>query len=70
MKLDKYMTTSVMDSFNKKMSEQKTIAINKENIEMFIQSLLQNSGKILEESIVSVFDNITRYDKNNKQNIE
>lgn len=70
MKLDKYMTTSVMDSFNKKMSEQKTIAINKENIEMFIQSLFQNSGKILEESIVSVFDNITRYDKNNKQNIE
>lgn len=64
--IDKYMTTSVKDSFRAKMKEQGEIAINKRNIELFVSAVMQNAGSILEESITSVFSYLTKYYKENR----
>lgn len=66
MKIDKYMTGSVLESFREKMAQQGNIAINKQNIEAFLATIMQNSGNILEESIVSTFEYLTKYHKENR----
>lgn len=70
MKIDKYMTEKVLDSFMEKMAEQGNIAINKHNIEAFLSVILQNSWNILEESIVSTFEYLTKYNKENRHEPE
>lgn len=66
MNIDKYMTEKVLDSFRKKMAEQGNIAVNKKNIEEFLSVIIQNSWNILEESIVSTFEYLTKYHKENR----
>lgn len=70
MNIEKYMTGKVLDGFRDKMKQQGNIAVNKQNIELFIASVLQNSGNILEESIVSTFEYLTKYHKENRHEPE
>lgn len=60
------MTAKVLEAFQNKMKEQKNIALTKNNIEVFIQSIMLNGNNILEESITSAFDLMTRYDVENR----
>lgn len=64
--LEKYMTAKVLEAFQNKMKEQKNIALTKNNIEVFIQSIMLNGQSILEESITNAFDLMTRYDVENR----
>lgn len=64
------MTGKVLASFREKMKEQGNIAITKENIETLISSIMFNSKSILDESIVSVFDNLTKYHSDNRYHPE
>lgn len=68
--IKKYMTWKVLDAFQEKMKEQWKIALNKRNINMFVEAIIYNSGSILEENVTVVFDLITRYDKKNTIHIE
>ena len=60
------MTAKVLEAFQNKMKEQKNIALTKNNIESFIESIMLNGQSILEESINSAFDLMTRYDIENR----
>lgn len=64
--IQKYMTGKVLEAFQAKMKEQGKIAINKKNIALFIETVLQNGNSILEENITVVFDMLTLYDKDNR----
>ena len=64
--IEKYMTGKVLASFREKMKEQGNIAITKENIETLVSSIMFNSKSILDESIVSVFDSLTKYHTDNR----
>lgn len=68
--ITKYMTWKVLDSFQAKMKEQWKIAINKKNIALFVETVLQNGNNILDENITVVFDILTRYDKDNRYHVE
>lgn len=68
--IEKYMTGKVLISFREKMKEQGNIAITKENIETLISSIMFNSKSILDESIVSVFDTLTKYYDDNRYHPE
>lgn len=70
MNMEQFMTAKVLDSFQEKMKTQKNIAINKKNIEMFIEVLFQNSGSILEDSILNTFDYLTKNYKDNRFSVE
>ena len=68
--IEKYMTWKVLEWFREKMKEQGNIALNKQNIEMLVTSIMHNSKSILEDSIVSVFDNLTKYHTENRHHPE
>lgn len=64
--IQKYMTERVLKDFQSKLADQKNIAISKKNIEFFVQTILQNSTNILEDSIVQSFEELTRYTTDNR----
>ncbi len=70
LKIEKYMSNKVKQDFSEKLEKQWAIAINKENIKLFAQAIFQNRESIVEDSILEVFDEFTKYHKENREYIE
>lgn len=64
------MTDKVRQDFRKKMESQKDFAITPENIRLFVQAVVSNSGSFLEDCVVEVFDSFTRFHEHNREHVE
>lgn len=70
LKIEKYMSQKVRDDFRDKIERQGAMAVNKENIKLFAQVIFQNRQSIVEDSILEVFDEFTKYYKENRVHVE
>jgi hypothetical protein len=68
--IEKYMTSKVREDFDRKVREMGNMAINEANIKNVVMAVIQNSGNILEDGIVEVFDIFTKYYKENRVHVE
>jgi len=64
-KVSGLMTEKVREKFNKWREEQGGTDLNRENIFMFFEAIIQQRRAIADECIVDAFDKITQYGKNN-----
>ena len=68
--IDKYMSYSVIQNFEKFIKQQSKMAFTKENTREFFEMIMMNSGNILERAIVEVFDMLTEHYHENRMNVE
>jgi len=52
------------------MREQGSLAITEDNIRKFADMIFMNRGNIMENAIREVFDEFTKYHKENREHIE
>ena len=70
LKIEKYMTNRVRNDFISKIRNMGNMAINEQNIKKVVAAVIQNSGSILEQNVVDVFDLFTKYYKENRCHVE
>lgn len=70
MGMDRYMTSDVYKNFQQFIKEQGLVQFTKENVRDLILMLLQNSGNILNNAVVDVFDLFTKYHDENRCHVE
>ena len=70
LKIEKYMTNRVHNDFISKIRDMGNMAINEQNIKKVITAVIQNSGSILEQNVVDVFDLFTKYYKENRCHVK
>lgn len=68
--MDKLMTKSVRDNFQKFSQAQGHLDFTRENAEELVNLLFLNQNTILEKCIVDVFDEFTKYHKENRLHVE
>lgn len=68
--IQKYMTSKLQTDFRTFIKEQGSLAITHANIRNFADMIFENRGNILENCIVEVFDEFTRYHKENREHVE
>ena len=68
--MERLMTNSVRENFQKFIQEQGASDLCKENIISLIKMLCSNSRKILDQAVVDVFDLFTKYHEENRCHIE
>ncbi len=64
------ITDRVRQDFNRRMVEQHDVAVTEENIRSFVDSVFQNSGKFLADSVEEAFDEFTKYHPENREHVE
>lgn len=64
-RFSKYMTKRVKDEFFKHVNNNSYLEFNEENIIQFLDSLVFSFENIMEESILALFEKLTKYDKKN-----
>lgn len=64
--IEKYMTSKLKENFQSYLQEQWNIEITENNIKQFVEFVLINKNAILENWIEEVFDELTKYDKENR----
>jgi hypothetical protein len=67
---ERYMTSSVLEEFRKAFSHQKKYAFTKTNMLKMFDMLMQNGSSILDKNLLTVFDIMTKYHKDNRCHIE
>jgi len=65
-KIEKYMTRKLKSNFDSFVNDQKNIELSEKNIKKFIEFVILNKSNILENAIEEVFDELTKYDKENR----
>jgi hypothetical protein len=70
LKIEQYMTTQLKSDFGSYMREQGSLAITEDNIRKFADMIFMNRGNIMENAIREVFDEFTKYHKENREHIE
>lgn len=70
LKIEQYMTTNLKSDFWSYMKEQGSLAITEENIRKFADMIFMNRGNIMENAIHEVFDEFTKYYKENREHVE
>jgi len=70
LKIEQYMTTQLKSDFWSYMREQGSLAITEDNIRKFADMIFMNRGNIMENAIREVFDEFTKYHKENREHIE
>lgn len=68
--IQKYMTSKLQTDFRTFIKEQGSLAITHENIRAFADMIFMNRWNILDNCIVEVFDELTKYDKDNREYVE
>lgn len=63
-------TSDFQEKFREMQQRQSSMAFNMRNIETLLEMLILNHGDILQQCIVSVFDEITRYHEKNIVHVE
>lgn len=70
LQLRKYMTSKLSQNFDSFLREQSNMALSRKNIMKLVNTILSNSGMILEQSVEEVFDEFTAYHKENRLHVE
>jgi methylase of polypeptide subunit release factors len=65
-----HMTAKVLTEFEKKIETVKKLEFTEQNIRQFLQNLISNRGEIINDCVLEVFDNLTRYHEENRVHIE
>jgi Domain of unknown function (DUF4942) len=68
--IEKFMSHSVIQNFEKFIKQQSKMAFTKENTRDFFEMIMMNSGNILEKAIVEVFDMLTERYHENRMSVE
>lgn len=68
--IEKYMTSKLQSDFRSYIKDQWSLAITHENIRAFADMVFQNRYNILDNAIVEVFDEFTKYHQDNRVYIE
>ena len=68
--VSRFATKGVKREFDKLIETQRQVDFNRENIENIMLSLGMSAGNIMKESMIEVFDRLTRYDEKNKVHVE
>lgn len=69
--MERYMTQKVRDNFNLFVQQQGNMTFNKENVNQLINMLVVNSGTILDNAIIDVFDMLTsNYYRENRMYVD
>ncbi|UJP63969.1 class I SAM-dependent methyltransferase [Mongoliitalea daihaiensis] len=66
----KYMTSEVLQNFDKFIADQGNMEFNKANVFNLIEFLFNNRITILENAVVGVFEQFTKYHKENRVHVE
>lgn len=64
--IQKYMSHNVIKNFDKFISHQSNMAFTKDNVMDFFSMIMMNQSSIIEQAIIDVFDELTRYYKENR----
>lgn len=59
--IQKYMSSKVLDNFDKFIKQQAKMAFSKENVFSLFYMIMNNKDKILNDSIIDVFDKLTSH---------
>ena len=70
MGLDKFMTRKIASNFDDFIREQSNVSLTKENIFILLNMLATNSSDIMKQCCVDVFDELTKYYKENRMVVE
>lgn len=70
LQIQKYMTSKLQTDFRTFIKEQWSLSITHENIRSFADMIFQNRWNILDNCILEVFDELTRYYKDNREYVE
>lgn len=65
-----HMTTKVAMDFELSMAQVMKLEFTEENIRQFLLNLLADRGKIFNDGLLEVFDELTRYHKDNRVHVE
>jgi hypothetical protein len=68
--MEKYMSSDVINNFEKFIKQQSKMAFTKENTHAFFSMIMNNAGNILEKAILDVFDQLTTYTHENRMKVE
>jgi hypothetical protein len=68
--LDKYLTSDLRDKFHAFLKETGAMALTKENIANVVQHIMMNASSIMDQAVVAVFDEFTRYHEENRCHVE
>jgi hypothetical protein len=70
LEMEKYMSNKVIKDFSKFVNQQSKMAFTKENTREFFMMIMNNRGNILDQAIIDMFDTLTRYTHENRNNVE
>lgn len=70
MGMERYMTSSVRENFQKFIIQQGAMDFTRENVFSMINMLFANTDNILNQAILDVFDLFTKYHKENRCHVE
>ena len=65
-----HMTAKVKEGFESKIETVKKLEFTEENIKLFLQNLINSRGEIINNCVLEVFDNLTKYHEDNRAHIE
>lgn len=68
--IQKYMTSKLQTDFRSFIKEQWSLAITHANIRSFADMIFQNRGNILDNCVTEVFDEFTKYHRENREYVE
>jgi len=68
--MEKYMSSQVINNFDKFIKQQSKMAFTKDNTQAFFEMIMMNAGNILEKAILEVFDELTTYTHENRMKVE
>jgi hypothetical protein len=66
MKMDKYVTSSVMEDINKFVEQQQNVPFTMKNVYKMLEIIVGTHGQRMERVIVQAFDTITKYHHENR----
>lgn len=65
-----HMTAKVKTEFESQIETVKRLEFTEENIKRFLRNLINSRGQIINDCILEVFDNLTKYHEDNRVHIE
>ena len=65
-----HMTKKVLTEFNKEIETVKRLEFTEANIRRFLKNLVLSHGEIVNDCVLEVFDNLTRYHEENRVHVE
>lgn len=68
--MEKYLTSELRKKFSEFVEQQGAMALSKENIGQILSTIILNSGSIMQQAVVVVFDMFTAYHETNRVHVE